>query len=167
MSRKKPIAELKAHGTYREDRHAKKTLRFTPGATAPKYLSKVARQEWTRVQTLLEEKGVLQNIDQSLLASYCEMFANWRASQDDIAKNGLVITVSSQTRTGRTDKPVPNPAVTNAIRFNRAMAAIAVKFGLTPLDRQRIDVPKEEEEESEGIDGDLSNWVDSDGDNGL
>jgi P27 family predicted phage terminase small subunit len=164
VSRRKPIAELKMHGAYREDRHGKKTLRFTPGATAPKYLSKVARQEWNRVAPLLEEQGVLQNIDQSLLASYCQMYGHWRASEDDIAKNGLVIMVSSQTRTGRTDKPIPNPAVTNSIRFHRAMVAMAVKFGINPLDRPRIEVPKEEEEED---DTDLMNWVDSDGDNGL
>ena len=167
MSRRKSIAELRAHGTYRTDRHARRTLRFTPGATAPKYLSRVARQEWNRVAPLLEEQGVLQNIDQSLLASYCQMYGHWRASEDDISKNGLVITVSSQTRTGRTEKPVSNPAVANAIRFHRAMVATAVKFGINPLDRPRIEVPNDEDEDDGSIDGDLTNWVDTDGDDGL
>jgi P27 family predicted phage terminase small subunit len=141
MSRRKSIEDHKLSGTYRADRHNKTTLAFPSGATAPRYLSKAAKAEWKRVAPLLEEAGILQAIDQTLLASYCQMFAHYRASEDDIAKNGLVIIVTSQTRTGSTSKPVQNPAVRNSIQFHRAMVGTAVKFGINPLDRPRITVP--------------------------
>lgn len=150
MSRKKSIEEHKLAGTYRADRHDKATLVFAPGATAPRYLSKVAKAEWKRVAPLLEQAGILQAIDQTLLASYCQMFAHYRASEDDIAKNGLVILVTSQTRTGSTSKPTQNPAVRNSIQFHRAMVATAVKFGINPLDRPRIEVPPDPDGKSDG-----------------
>jgi P27 family predicted phage terminase small subunit len=103
---------------------------------------------------LLSQAGVLQQIDQSLLASYCTMYGHWRASEEDIQQNGLVITVTSTTRTGRTDKPVPNPAVSNSIRFHKAMMATAVKFGINPLDRPRIEIPPDEIEDEPEDDGD-------------
>lgn|GEM_PF-2599374 len=148
--RRKSVSEHKLSGTYRPDRHDRKTPAFTPGATCPRYLSKVAKDEWNRVAPLLEEQGILVNIDQSLLASYCQTFAHWRASEDDIAKNGLVILVESQTRTGRTSKPVQNPAVRNSLQFLKAMTTIAVKFGINPLDRPRIELPPEEPEGESG-----------------
>ena len=73
--RRKPVSEHKLSGTYRPDRHDRKLPTFTPGAACPKYLSRVAKAEWMRVAPLLEESGILVMIDQSLLASYCTMFA--------------------------------------------------------------------------------------------
>jgi P27 family predicted phage terminase small subunit len=143
--RRKSKEEKQQQGTYRADRD-RKTPKFSPGAVCPKYLTKTAKAEWNRVAPLLEEAGILRDIDASLLASYCQMFAHWRSSEDAIAKNGLVVTVSSQTRTGRTDKPVQNPAVRNSIQFHKAMMATAVKLGISPLDRPRIEVPPDEED---------------------
>ncbi len=140
-------------GTYRADRDRQTPL-FPPGASCPNYLTGRARAEWKRVAPLLSQAGVLQQIDQSLLASYCTMYGHWRASEEDIQQNGLVITVTSTTRTGRTDKPVPNPAVSNSIRFHKAMMATAVKFGINPLDRPRIEIPPDEIEDEPEDDGD-------------
>jgi P27 family predicted phage terminase small subunit len=139
--RKKSFAEHVAQGTYRHDRHNFTNPKYPSGAACPRYLKGNAKREWQRVAGLLEEQGVLKEIDQSLLASYCQMFAHWRASEADIAKNGLVLAVESTTRTGRTVKPIQNPAVRNSVTFHRAMMQTAVKFGINPLDRPRIAVP--------------------------
>ncbi len=146
--RRKTAEQKLREGTYRADRD-RKIPQFSTRAACPKYLSKHAKAEWKRVAPLLEDAGILREIDASLLASYCQMFAHWRTSEDDIAKNGLVITVSSQTRTGRTDKPVQNPAVRNSIQFHKAMVATAVKFGINPLDRPRIEVPPTDEHDED------------------
>ena|ERR1022692_4558494 len=151
--KRKSLQEHKIQGTYRPERHGLNVRTSLTGAltsiTAPKFLSKVARQEWNRVCPLLAEQGILADIDQSLLASYCQMYAHWRSSEDDIAKNGLVITVESQTRTGRTSKPVQNPAVRNSIQFHRSMVQTAVKFGINPLDRPRIEIPSDDIDETD------------------
>jgi len=98
---------------------------------------------------MLNDSGILKAIDQSLLASYCQMFAHWRSSEDDIAANGLILTVESSTRTGRTAKPIQNPAVRNSIQFHKAMMQTAVKFGINPLDRPRIDTTSPDESDAE------------------
>ncbi len=145
--RRKTTEVKKLNGTHRANRD-RKTPQFASGSiSCPKYLSKTARAEWNRVAPLLEEAGILQEIDASILASYCQMFGHWRSSEDDIARNGLVITVSSQTRTGKSEKPIQNPAVRNAIQFHKSMIQTAVKLGISLLDRQRIEVPPDPDEE--------------------
>jgi len=144
--RRKTKEQKQTQGTFRADRD-RKSPQFALGAACPRYLSKAAKGEWRRVAPLLEAAGILQEIDASLLASYCQMFAHWRASEDDIAKNGLVIVVSSQTRTGRTDRPAANPAAKNSVMFHKAMVAMAIRFGISPLDRPRIEIPPDEEDE--------------------
>jgi P27 family predicted phage terminase small subunit len=160
--RRKSREEKLAQGTYRADRD-RKSPQYAPGAACPSYLSKEARQEWKRVHPMLEQAGVLQAIDQSLLASYCQMFGHWKKSEEDIAKNGLVIMVSSQTRTGRTEKPVQNPAVRNSIQFHKAMMATATKFGINPLDRPRI-VPQDDDNDEQDL---LQRFIDDGDDFGV
>ena len=53
--------------------------------------------------------------------------------------NGQTLTVTSTTRTGRTEKPIANPAVRNEVIYQAAMMKAAIKFGLNPLDRPRVE----------------------------
>jgi P27 family predicted phage terminase small subunit len=140
--RKIPNEVKRAQGTYRKDRD--KTINISslpaPDLTPPKYLNKVARQEWNRVAPLLLEQNTLLAIDRSLLASYCQFFSHWIASEADLARNGLVINVSSQTRTGSTVKPVQNPALRNSVAAHRQMLQVSSKFGISPIDRDKVNV---------------------------
>jgi P27 family predicted phage terminase small subunit len=138
--------EKMQRGTYRSDRD-KNTPQFAPGAVCPKYLSKEAKAEWRRVAPLLEGAGILQAIDQTLLASYCSLYGFLREAEADIQQNGLVIFVSSQTRTGSTTKPIQNPSVRTAIQLQRALVATGTKLGMTPLDRSRVEVPPAPDED--------------------
>ncbi len=152
--RSKSEAELRLSNTYRPDRHGSPTTTTPtappPGTPAPKppaYLGKIAKQEWRRVAPSLHVTGNLQAADFSILASYCSMYAHWRAAEDDIERNGQTIIVRSSTRTGLTEKPAQNPAVRNAIQFQRSMLATAAKFGINPLDRSKVPTPPPAEEE--------------------
>jgi P27 family predicted phage terminase small subunit len=148
MSRRKSIAEHERSGTLRPARHNRKTLAFAPGATTiadkpPTYLrkNKLALVEWRATAPFLEAEGILKQTDISLLASYCILYARWRAATLDVETNGQIITITSTTRTGRTEKPAANPACRNEVVYQAAMMRAAVKFGLNPLDRPRIEVP--------------------------
>jgi P27 family predicted phage terminase small subunit len=142
--KRKRIAEHVLQGTFRADKHTKSSPQFAPGALCPKFLTKTARAEWNRVAPMLEEAGLLQSSDTMTLAAYCINYAGWREAMATVKKDGMVITVESQTRTGRTSKPIRNPAVALMHAFEKAMLASAAKFGLDPYSRSRIEVPEDE-----------------------
>jgi P27 family predicted phage terminase small subunit len=130
------LKELK--GTARNDR-ARKELTLKTGAKMPSYLSKAARAEWKRIGPELEAAGILTEASANIFASYCVSFALWRECLESIATQGQVVLVTSQTRTGSTTVPKPNPAVRNLGEHQRAMLASAKLFGIDPLSRPRIE----------------------------
>lgn len=151
MSRRKSSAEKSTIGTYRPDRD-RTSPKFASSVGAarrpPAYLkvNKLAVEEWKRVVPHLEADGILKETDLSLLASYCLLYARWREAAADVEKNGQTITVTSTTRTGMTQKPVVNPSVRAELLYQTAMMKAAVKFGLNPLDRSRIEAEPVSEE---------------------
>jgi P27 family predicted phage terminase small subunit len=140
--KRKSAAEKKAVGTYRASRD-KRSPQFIAviESKAPAYVrkNKLAYTEWKTVFPLLAAEGILKETDISLLASYCVLYSRWRSATADVEKNGLTITVTSTTRTGITQKPTMNPSVRSEILYQSAMMRAAVKFGLNPLDRPRVE----------------------------
>jgi P27 family predicted phage terminase small subunit len=139
-------------GTYRSDRDRKRVQFVTANGVAgkpPAYVRKIklALLEWRTVATFLEAEGILKQPDVSLLASYCILYARWREAALDVETNGQTLTVTSTTRTGKTEKPIVNPAVRNEILYQAAMMRAAVKFGLNPLDRPRVEAPEAEDDD--------------------
>jgi P27 family predicted phage terminase small subunit len=140
MSKKKPNQSHLLAGSFRADRHAKGGLQF-PAATgtAPRWLSKAAKAEWRRVAPLLLEQGMLTEPDTAILGAYCSAFAGYLEAKALVERDGQVVIVESSTRTGKTVKPIRNPAVTLMLDFQRAMLAAAAKLGFSPYDRERIE----------------------------
>jgi len=144
--RRKSSQEKKLQGTYQASRERNR-LQFVPGhgvaSKPPTYVRKIrlALMEWRAVAPFLEAEGILKQPDVSLLASYCILYARWREAALDVETNGQTLTVTSTTRTGKTEKPIVNPAVRNEIVYQSAMMKAAVKFGLNPLDRPRVEAP--------------------------
>lgn len=93
-------------------------------------------------------RSILKPTDVSLLASYRILYSRWREAALDVEVNGPTWTVFSTTRTGRTEKPITNPAVRNEILYRAAAMWAAVKFGLNPLDRPRVEAPEDAEDEN-------------------
>jgi len=140
--RRKTAAEKQALGTYRASRD-----RGIPQFVAatmikpPAYIrqNKLAHSEWKAVAPFLQAEGILKQPDVSLFASYCLLYSRWRSAAEDVERNGLTIIVTSTTRTGMTQKPIINPSVRSEILYQAAMMKAAVKFGLNPLDRPRVE----------------------------
>jgi P27 family predicted phage terminase small subunit len=144
--RRKPTEQKKLHGTHRAERD-RPTLQFADSKgiadRPPTYVrqNKLAFAEWKRVAPHLEAEGVLKEPDVSSFAVYTILYSRWREAASDVEKNGQTIIVISQTRTGKTEKPVTNPAVRNEVTYASAMMRAAAKFGLNPLDRPRVESP--------------------------
>jgi P27 family predicted phage terminase small subunit len=157
--KRKAIAAHRAQGTYRGDRHAKSRIQYPPASiSAPRYLGKIARTEWTRLAPLLLERGLLAETDTGTLAAYCQAFQGFRECAALIAKQGQIVQVESATRTGRTTKPIRNPAVTMMLDYQRAMLAAAAKFGFSPYDRERIEGTEAAQPEPETSTANDSEW---------
>jgi P27 family predicted phage terminase small subunit len=157
--RKTSTATKKAQGTYRKDRDTStkiSSLPIEPDMTPPKYLNRIARAEWNRIYPLLLEQNTFRELDRSLVASYCQYFAHWIAAEADIARNGLVINITSQTRTGSTVKPVQNPSLRNSVAAHKQMLQVSSKFGISTLDRSKLDLPEEPNNEGDLLDQLLS-----------
>jgi len=159
--RRKSAAEKKAIGTYRPSRD-KRSPQFVSANSlrAPAYvrLNKLAHAEWKAVAPLLEAEGILKQTDISLLASYTILYSRWREAADDVSTNGQTLTVISTTRTGRTEKPITNPAVRNEVVYQAAMMRAAVKFGLNPLDRPRLETSPFDKDDDSTPKDDISEY---------
>jgi P27 family predicted phage terminase small subunit len=122
----------------------------------PKHLDSVAREEWERICVLLKEMNLLSLADGPALAVYCDCHSTWLRARGEIAKHGMVITVTTeQIRNGkvvaRKTHLRPNPAINIKIQMCRLLKEYQVEFGLTPSARSRIrstaERPKDEFEE--------------------
>lgn len=153
--RRTTAAEKKLTGTFRPGRDRKRVQFVTANGIAskpPSYVRKIklALAEWRAVAPFLEAEGILKQPDVSMLASYCILYARWREASLAVDTLGQTILMTSTTRTGKTEKPIANPAVRNEILYQAAMMRAAVKFGLNPLDRPRVEAPEADEETSNG-----------------
>jgi len=149
--RRKTIAEKKLQGTYQPYRDDKKRLDFASAngvdIKPPAFIrqNKIASAEYKNLIPHLLAERILRQTDLSLLANFCMTYAHWRAAVEDVEKQGATILVTSQTRTGSCTKPISNPAVRHEVLYSAALVKIGAKLGLSPLDRDRIPVPENDE----------------------
>lgn len=103
--------------------------------TRPEWLLPEAKREWNRVVPQLERLGLLAKVDRALLAAYCQCWARYVRAEADITANGT---------TFETDKGYegPRPAVGIAAKMIQQMTVLSAKFGLTPSDRGRMQLPE-------------------------
>lgn len=140
MPAKKSTQHHLIAGTFRSDRHLQSRLLFAPAsATPPRYLPKVAKQEWNRIAPALLERGLLMETDVSLLGLYCTAYAGYRECADIVATEGQTVLFETSTRTGKSVKRIKNPAATLMQEHGRTMLAVAARFGFSPKDRELID----------------------------
>ena len=75
----KPTALLQLQGTYRKDRHGKRSRepRAKGILDAPEWLAPEARAEWDRVVEAYAESGVVTPLDRAMLATFCQLWARF------------------------------------------------------------------------------------------
>lgn len=110
-----------------------------PGAPPPpKYLPKDARQIWRYITPLLEEMGIITQIDQASLAMLCIHYALAYNAARKLEEQGAVLE-------DRDGSPRKNPWLQVLRDNSQQYLRYAGEFGLTPALRQRLSVPEPEE----------------------
>ena len=97
----------------------------------PDWLEDEAKAEWKRVGKVLEEVGVLTELDVTAFAGYCQAYARWKAAEEFITQHGDMV----RTPSGYIQQV---PQVSIAQTNLKIMLKFCEQFGLTPSARSRI-----------------------------
>lgn len=100
----------------------------------PKWLDRLARQEWDRVVPVLVELGTVTPLDEAQLANYCATQSLAIRLTRELAKEGEVI----PTAWG----PKANPKVAMLKEARAQATQLADRFGLNSSARSRINAPE-------------------------
>ena len=106
----------------------------------PKWLSKAAKAEWGRLVKELEGVGMLARVDRDSLAAYCVCLVQWRECMAFIELNGKVIVFRNDK--GEIKYTQTAPQAVFAMKLLDQLKSIGSEFGLSPLSRGRLSVPK-------------------------
>ncbi len=110
--------------------------------TCPEWLLPEAKIEWERLAAVMDQMGVLTEVDRAAFAAYCQSYARWKEAQEHIDFEGS---------TFETDKGYQQqtPWVGIANTNQKLMMQAASEFGLTPFARSRIVAGSAKSKESE------------------
>ncbi len=110
----------------------------------PAWLDSVAKKEFKRIATELEELDLITNVDVNALATYCDAYSDYIECTKIIQQEGLMIEHTN--KAGETNS-VPHPLLTKKKQLHEQMKTLATEFGLTPSSRAKIAISKPEEKE--------------------
>ncbi|VVB52203.1 Phage terminase, small subunit [uncultured archaeon] len=113
----------------------------------PKGLNKCARREWKRIVPLLQDIGVLSQIDGRALAAYCDAASMVEEATREIRKHGMVFVTKFETKEGDLVEGdiKANPAVAIKSTFMKVMKSFLIEFGLTPASRRNLKIQKKDQ----------------------
>lgn len=97
----------------------------------PSWLEEEAKKEWKRTGTMLEQLGLLTEMDMAAFAGYCQAYARWKEAEEFITQHGTMI----RTPNGYLQQV---PQVSIAQTNLKIMLKFCEQFGLTPSARSRI-----------------------------
>ena len=128
---KRPTTILKLEGGYREDRHGDRANEPTPSGhpRMPLDLSAEAKRHWKKTVPLLIKMGVAKAIDATALAGMCEAWSVYR----DLHRYYCRGTIEERLA-----------LVNKLITARKDWGVQAGMFGMTPSDRARLTIEKEE-----------------------
>jgi len=115
----------------------------------PAKLSPVARKAYRAIGSLLIERGLLESPDSYMLSVLSEAWSVWTAAQKHIRENGILLTAKAETRTGFSSKLYPNPSIAIAKVASTQIREASARFGLSPLDRDRLSARMDEAEDDD------------------
>ncbi|MFG3018311.1 phage terminase small subunit P27 family [Streptomyces sp. NPDC048254] len=116
----------------------------------PDGLPAEARAEWSRVVPELNARGVFDPaLDRAFMVVYCTAWAVYTAAVVELATNGLM----AEGYRGQVKK---SPAHQIARDAAALMLTFGARFGLNPLDRQRLSVPRPDSNSDDTFGGLLS-----------
>ena len=106
----------------------------TPDRRAPRcpsWLEDEAKKEWKRMGAVLEQYGLLTDMDMAAFAGYCQAYARWKEAEEFITQHGTMV----RTPNGYLQQV---PQVSIAQTNLKILLRFCEQFGLTPSARSRI-----------------------------
>ncbi len=97
----------------------------------PAWLAEEAKREWKRMGKILEQLGLLTEMDMAAFAGYCQAYARWKEAEEFITQHGTMI----RTPNGYLQQV---PQVSIAQTNLKIMLKFCEQFGLTPSARSRM-----------------------------
>jgi P27 family predicted phage terminase small subunit len=110
----------------------------------PDTLNELGKTEWKRVSPILHEMKLLANLDLVALEAYCVSFVQWRESNAQLSKYGLIIKSPN-------GYPMQSPYLSISKGALADMARFMAEFGMTPSSRGRLNVQEKEKGQEEEI----------------
>lgn len=104
---------------------------FVP--TCPAHLSPTAKTEWKRMARMLNETGLLTQIDRTVLATYCQAYGRWVEAERRLAETPALL----KTPAGYVQV---SPWITIANKQVELMTRLMAELGLSPSSRSRLAV---------------------------
>ncbi|MBR1443116.1 MAG: phage terminase small subunit P27 family [Firmicutes bacterium] len=116
----------------------------TAVSDCPEWLEDEAKAEWARMGGILEDMGVLTEVDTTAFAGYCQAYARWKEAEEFLSQHGSII----RTPNGYLQQV---PQVSIAQTNLKIMLKFCEQFGLTPSARSRIVANKSIEETTDAM----------------
>ena len=110
----------------------------------PAWLEEEAKREWKRTGRLLEQLGLLTEMDMAAFAGYCQAYARWKEAEEFITQHGTMI----RTPNGYLQQV---PQVSIAQTNLKIMLKFCEQFGLTPSARSRMTAGEEQRQEFDSM----------------
>lgn len=128
----------------------------------PGHLDTVAQEEWERMAGILNDMGVLTEIDGTVFAEYCQAYSTWVSVSEEITRQRKVrvkfiqdvrlifgddeadLIAPDILLVGPLDKQSQNPLFVIQRQVMELIKAFCVEHGMTPSSRARISLKKEE-----------------------
>ncbi len=100
----------------------------------------IASAQWDELCKTLDELGVLTVADKSLLAMYCQTYAEYIKLQQHVKEHGCTVFNDK----GNASQ---SPEAIQVHRYADRLIKLMAEMGLTPSSRSRIVAPKQEDED--------------------
>jgi P27 family predicted phage terminase small subunit len=107
----------------------------------PDHLNEVAKEEWRRIIVILDDIGVMTQLDVSALEMYCQNYSILREASEDVKENGLLVTGDNQIA-------YQNPNLKIMTEYSKLCRSFLQEFGMTPAARTRVHTTKEKAKKS-------------------
>lgn len=126
--------------------------------SCPSHLDTQAKRIWGKVVKQLLPLGLVTEIDEAILALYCQTYSTWLTLTQELKRDGAFINIPVRERTGELVKdfngnvitePIKNPRVVEIRLHTAQLKSLAAEIGLTATSRARIQVPMDGDEEDE------------------
>ena len=113
--------------------------------TPPDYLSTKAKKLWKRLVKLLDDQGILSNVDLTSLSGYCSSWDHYVEAEKSLKENGLTIVTGSGYVQVR-------PEVSISRESLKLMKTFATEFGMTPNSRSKMAIDLDDDDDDDFLD---------------